>query len=129
MARDAGEGSLPCLINKTTDTTNMPDPSESLKFPEMTVGDMAYFLLIDITTPCSWRAKCKRTVTITACGHIMLNVAEKEHRKDLQNRLYEWRHKKYGKDARAGKASTSCCAAHWAVGCSVTLKCITRRRS
>jgi hypothetical protein len=101
---DAGEAAVPCLIKKITDTTRIPDPRPTLKFPETTVGDIAYFLLIDIT----------KLGFVEFMPHEVQDdfrdngmwayhayVAKKEHRKDLQNNLYEWYRTKYGKDARA----------------------------
>jgi hypothetical protein len=46
---DAGELAVPCLIQKITDTTRVPDPRETLKSPDTTIGDVAYFLIIEIT--------------------------------------------------------------------------------
>jgi hypothetical protein len=99
---DAGEAAVPCLINKTTDTTNIPDPSESFKFPETTVGDLAYFLLIDITKlgfvelmPREVQTDYKNNGVWAYYAY----VAKRGHRKDLQKKLYEWYRTKYGKDA------------------------------
>jgi len=47
---DAGYAVVPCLIDKVTDTTTMRDPRSEPGFPdvEVTVGDIAFFLLVDI---------------------------------------------------------------------------------
>ncbi len=44
----AGAPVIPCLIDKITDTTPMPDPRQTPKFPDVKVGDVAYFVLVDI---------------------------------------------------------------------------------
>jgi hypothetical protein len=100
---DAGEAAIPCLIKKITDTTIMPDPRETLKLPEITVGDVAYFLLIDITKlgfvefmPREIQTDYKKNGVWAYHAY----VAKKEHRKDLQNKLNEWYRQKYGKDGR-----------------------------
>jgi hypothetical protein len=48
---DAGEGVVPCLINEVTNITKMRDPRSEPGFPDIQirVGDIAYFLIIDIT--------------------------------------------------------------------------------
>jgi hypothetical protein len=48
---DAGHAAVPCLIQKVTDTTKIPDPRQEPGFPdvEVRVGDIAFFLIIDIT--------------------------------------------------------------------------------
>jgi hypothetical protein len=47
----AGDSVVPCLIERVTDTTKMRDPRQEPGFPgiEITIGDIAFFLLIDIT--------------------------------------------------------------------------------
>ncbi len=47
---DVGYAVVPCLIDKVTDTTTMRDPRSEPGFPdvEVTVGDIAFFLLVDI---------------------------------------------------------------------------------
>src|SRR5205807_311381 len=47
----AGDKVVPCLIEKVTDATKMRDPRSEPGFPdvEVTVGDIAFFLLVDIT--------------------------------------------------------------------------------
>jgi len=89
---DAGEAAVPCLIRKITDTTNIPDPGETMKFPETTVGDVAYFLLIDITKLGFVEFMPRRVQTDYKNNGVWAYyayVAKKGHRKDLQNKLYE----------------------------------------
>lgn len=45
----AGDAVVPCLIDKVADTTPMPDPRQTPKFSETTVGDVAFFVLVDST--------------------------------------------------------------------------------
>lgn len=46
---EAGVRVIPCLIEKVTDETPMPDPCEAPKYDDTRVGDVAYFLICDIT--------------------------------------------------------------------------------
>lgn len=46
---ETGEGIVPCLIGKITDTTMMRDPRNIRISQEIKVGDVAYFVLIRIT--------------------------------------------------------------------------------
>jgi len=48
---DAGDAVSPCLIDKVTDSTVMNDPRSEPGYPdvEIRVGDIAYFLVVDIT--------------------------------------------------------------------------------
>lgn len=44
-----GEEVVPCLIEKISDTTPMKDPRQAPSAPDFRVGDLAFFLLSDIT--------------------------------------------------------------------------------
>jgi hypothetical protein len=107
---DAGETAVPCLIKKITNTDRIPDPRPTLKFPETTVGDIAYFLIIDITK-LDFAELLPREVQEDYRNNGVwayhAYVAKLEHRKILQNRLYEWYRQKYGSDARERSASPS----------------------
>lgn len=46
---NAGNGAIPCLVNKITDTTLMDDPRTAPKIQDFTVGDAAVFMLLYIT--------------------------------------------------------------------------------
>ncbi len=48
---DANNAVVPCLIERVTDTTKTPDPRQEPGFPdiEITIGDIAFFLIGDIT--------------------------------------------------------------------------------
>ena len=46
---EAGVGAVPCLIDKITDETPMADPRQAPKYNDTRVGDVAYFLIMDIT--------------------------------------------------------------------------------
>lgn len=45
----AGEKAIPCLIKKITDQTPMKDPRSAPKVGFVSVGDTAFFVLVDIT--------------------------------------------------------------------------------
>lgn len=101
---DAGEAAVPCLIKKITDTTRVPDPRETLKSPDTTVGDIAYFLLIDITKldfaaflPPDVQAQYKDQGVFAYYKY----VQRRKNRAKLQSRFNEWYRQQYGKDARA----------------------------
>jgi hypothetical protein len=99
----AGEKAVPCLIGKITDTTSMADPRSAPTFHGMRVGDVAYFVLLDITKldfiaplPEPVREAYK-TEGVDAYFRFVQN---KRNREKLQSNLYEWYQKKYGPDAR-----------------------------
>jgi len=48
---DSGDAVVPCLIEKVTDATKIRDPRQEPSFPDIEIrtGDIAYFLLVDIT--------------------------------------------------------------------------------
>ncbi len=47
--RQAGDSIIPCLIAKITDTTPMDDPSQAPHYGRVAVGDVAFWLSLDIT--------------------------------------------------------------------------------
>ena len=46
---DAGSAAIPCLIEKISDTTLMPDPRCPHVTDDTTVGDVAYFILVRLS--------------------------------------------------------------------------------
>jgi hypothetical protein len=44
-----GKAAIPCLIEKITDTTRMKDPRSAPTYSDFRVGDLAFFLLVEIT--------------------------------------------------------------------------------
>jgi hypothetical protein len=44
-----GSTAIPCLINKLTDTTRMRDPRKTVPYSYLTVGDVAFFVILDIS--------------------------------------------------------------------------------
>ena len=46
---NAGPEALPCLIEKVSDTKEMPDPRQSPTVSSFKVGDLAYFMFVRIT--------------------------------------------------------------------------------
>lgn len=46
--REAGDSAIPCLIDRISDTTIMPDPRQSPHYDQITVGDVAFFVLVGI---------------------------------------------------------------------------------
>lgn len=47
--RAKGRAALPCLIEKITDTTPMPDPGSAPAIWNFRVGDLTVFIILDIT--------------------------------------------------------------------------------
>jgi hypothetical protein len=103
--KEAGEFALPCLIEKVTDTTEMRDPRPEPRYPGITtkVGDIAYFVLVDITKldftealPPDVQQEYKEEGVYAYFKYVQTN----EHRKTLQANLYKWYQEKYGKDPR-----------------------------
>jgi len=101
---DAGETAVPCLIGKITETTAIPDPRETLRSPDTTVGDVAYFLLIDITKldfaqllPSDVQDEYKDQGVFAYYKYVQKN----KNRAELQHKLYEWYRRKYGRDLQS----------------------------
>jgi hypothetical protein len=46
--KQAGAAALPCLIDRVTDVTRMPDPRRSMKLDDIAVGDLAVFLVWEL---------------------------------------------------------------------------------
>lgn len=94
---EAGEAVVPCLIEKIVDTEIMSDPRCPGISRETKVGDVAYFVLVDITKidfmelfPSDVQDKYK-TRGVYAY-HDYIEVEGK--RKELQTKLREWFEKK-----------------------------------
>ena len=94
---EAGEIVVPCLIEKITDTTVMPDPRCPHITDETRVGDVAYFVLVGITKigfaelfPDDVKEKYK-TEGVYAYHEY---IEGKGKRKQLQLKLREWYQKK-----------------------------------
>jgi hypothetical protein len=97
---EAGEAVLPCLIEKITDTTEMPDPRQVPKSPDVVtrVGDVAYFVLIRIVKvnlveflPSDVQQEYKEEGMYAYFKF----VERQESRQRLQDELREWYRKKY----------------------------------
>ncbi len=100
----AGEKAIPCLIRRITDTTPMRDPRTAPGYTgiDNRVGDVALWVLIDITKldfvqllPSHVQEDFKDEGVLAYFKY----VQHEKHRKILQDKLYQWYRKKYGKDA------------------------------
>ena len=96
---DAGESVVPCLIDKITDTTVMPDPRCPRFTEELKVGDTAYFILVDILKigfvellP----AKVQESYITQGVYAYHDYIERKGKRKELQSKLREAHRKKQG---------------------------------
>jgi hypothetical protein len=102
---EAGEAVIPCLIEKITDTTEMPDPRQAPRYPDIVtrVGDVAYYVLIRI-------AKVKFVEFLPddvqqdfkedGMYAYFKFVERQDSRQRLQNELDEWYRQKYIKVVR-----------------------------
>lgn len=89
----AGDAVVPCLIDKVTDATPMQDPRETLKFAETKVGDVAYFVLIDITHidfAAPFPTKIKEDYKSEGVYAYFRFVEKPSNRKKLQQALRDW---------------------------------------
>lgn len=93
----AGEAIIPCLIDKITDTTITHDPRCPTISGATKIGDVAYFVLVDITKigfaellPEDVREKYKTTGAYAYHDYI----EQKGKRIELQTKLREWYRKK-----------------------------------
>jgi hypothetical protein len=89
----SGSKAIPCLIEKITDKTIMPDPRCPTISQATKVGDVAYFLLIEITNlnfvellPAEVQQKYK-TKGVYAYHEF---IDRKGKRKQLQSKFREW---------------------------------------
>ena len=93
----AGEGVIPCLIEKITDTKIMRDPRCPTISGATKIGDVAYFVLVRITKigfielfPADVQDKYKTTGVYAYHDYI----EQKGKRKELQSKLHEWYQKR-----------------------------------
>lgn len=94
----AGDAVVPCLIQKITDTTRRRDPRCPAFSDRTTVGDVAYFVLIDITKlgfaellPANLQERYKTEGAFVFEEYIHRKGA----RRLLQGRLREWYRRKH----------------------------------
>jgi len=95
---EAGDDVVPCLIERVTDTTIVHDPRCPIISRGTTVGDVAYFVLIDIVKigfvellPADVQEKYKTAGVYAYHEHIETKGA----RKRLQAKLHQWYRKKH----------------------------------
>jgi len=89
----AGDSVVPCLIDKTADTTPMMDPRETPKFSGTTVGDVAYFVLVDSTSIDFIELlppEVKKAYSDEGVYAYFRFVEKPENRLKLQEKLREW---------------------------------------
>jgi hypothetical protein len=89
----AGDAVLPCLIDRISDTTPMPDPRMAPRYGGTVVGDVAVFMLTrktgrDFTE--FLPDDVKASYAIRGVYAYFDYVAEPAHRRDLQERWREW---------------------------------------
>jgi hypothetical protein len=87
----AGDTVVPCLIDRITDTTPMPDPRMAPQYAGTAVGDVAVFMLVRITGT-EFQALLPQDVQADYSARGVYAyfdyVAHPEHRTELQR---EWR--------------------------------------
>jgi hypothetical protein len=101
---EAGEAAIPCLIPMVTDMRKMRDPRQAPKYGGVRVGDVAYFVLVDIANinfvemlPARVQKRYK-TEGVYAYFEF---VERPRNREWLRRRLSEWYQKNRGRVARA----------------------------
>ena len=90
----AGDDAIPCLIDKITDTSRMKDPRQAPSYGDVRVGDVAFFILGDITgvpfeqmLPEAVRSELNDSGVYAYFEY----VERYENRQELQGRWREWR--------------------------------------
>ena len=96
---NAGEKVLPCLIEKVADTTPMHDPRGIPGPTDTRVGDIAFFVIIDIAKldfdsmmPLEVKSRLKEQGVYAY--HKFVN--EEGNRKRFQSSLREWHRQRFG---------------------------------
>lgn len=100
-----GEEALPCLIEKITDTTSVPDPRYSVPpWQHYKVGDTAVFVLLDIASAGddAWERLMRESLPKKSAEEWETNgiyayfnyVSEPKNRKELQRWWKNWLSKK-----------------------------------
>lgn len=91
---------IPCLIRKISDKTLMDDPRQAPRVGKVTVGDVAFFLVVDFGNadfvgllPAEVKKAYEREGVY---GYFRL-IDENDHRKKLQDAAIAWYEKKYGR--------------------------------
>lgn len=98
-ARDAV---VPCLIERVTDTKVMTDPRETTKRNGTTVGDVAFFLLVEIGFDIRsfLPQEVQKEYDVMGIDSFTAYAQKPEHRKELQEKLLDWYHRAYRPDAQ-----------------------------
>jgi hypothetical protein len=96
---EADETVLPCLIKKVADSTPMKDPRGIPGPTDTRVGDVAYFLIVDIgkldfieLLP----AEVQKEYETEGVYAYHWFVSKRKNRLQLQSKLKEWHEQKYG---------------------------------
>jgi hypothetical protein len=95
----AGEKVVPCLIEKITDTTSMHDPRSIPGPTDTKVGDVAFFVLVDVAKldfESMMPPEVKKKFKEEGVYAYHRFVGEEANRKWLQSRLQDWYRQKYG---------------------------------
>lgn len=97
---EAGEAVLPCLIDSIADTTPMRDPRGIPGPTDTRVGDVAFFVLIDVAKldfESMMPPEVKSEFREEGVYAYHKFVGEQANRQRLQSNLREWYRQKYGK--------------------------------
>jgi hypothetical protein len=96
---EAGEAVLPCLIKKFADSTPMEDPRGVPGPTDTRVGDVAYFVIVDIgKLDFIELLPIKVQKEYETEGYFAYHwfVSKRKNRLELQTKLREWHEQKYG---------------------------------
>jgi hypothetical protein len=84
---------VPCLIDRISDTTTMPDPRQGPPYEGVTVGDVAFFVFLDISKQDlkSFLPKAVEDQFETQGVYAYFKfVEDPDNRKLLQENVREW---------------------------------------
>lgn len=110
--RELGDAMVPCLISKVTDENVMDDPSQAPHYGLVTVGDVAFWVFLDITgMPFEKALPPPVRKDYESRGYFAYFDWVREspaHRTILQKNIEHW-YAKRAKQKSRGKGTTSAC--------------------
>lgn len=89
----------PCLIRKISDKTLMDDPRQAPRVGKVTVGDVAFFVVVDFGNADFvglLPAEVKKAYELEGVYGYFRLIDESDNRKKLQQAAIAWYEKKYG---------------------------------
>jgi hypothetical protein len=96
----AGDAVIPCLIRKISDETVMDDPRQAPKVGKLSVGDVAFFLVVRLGKADFVEllpAEVKKAYDREGVYGYFRLIDENNNRHKLQDAVIKWYEKKYGR--------------------------------